>query len=153
MEIKDIINKLESLFHLDVDAIHNYNRAIEAVNEETIRRDLSSFRDDHERHTRDLSAKIREIGGQTPEFSRDVKGLFLEGLTALQSLGGTEGALKAVRQGEKVTNSKYQDALQWDVGRDVKFIIERNYEDEKRHLVSVERMLAEKPWERTTTRV
>ena len=51
------------------------------------------------------------LGGNPPKRSVDLKGLLLEGFTALRSVTGTEGALKAMQSNEKTTNKKYQEAL------------------------------------------
>lgn len=144
---KELCNKLEKLVQLDIDAIHAYDQAIEKTDVESIRNQLTDFKRDHERHVSDLSEVIRSNGGEAPVFSRDFKGFIIEGFTALRSATGTEGALKAMQGNEKLTNSRYDDALSWDVPQDVKDILLRNREDERRHIEYIERCLDQKLWE------
>ncbi|MHB9029140.1 MAG: ferritin-like domain-containing protein [Candidatus Latescibacterota bacterium] len=152
MDKNETIDKLKSLYHLDIDAIHSYDKALEKIDDESIRSNLIQFRKDHERHVRDYATLFLDLGEEPPEYSRDIKGIFLEGLTALQSMTGTEGALKGVQQGEKVTNRKYADAVSWDVSPDIQSIIERNYSDEKHHLRYVNQVLENRVWEREAAR-
>lgn len=144
---KELCDNLEKLVHLDIDAIHAYDQAIEKIDVESIRSQITDFKRDHERHVSDLSEIIRSNGGEVPEFSRDFKGFFIEGFTALRSATGTEGALKAMQVNEKLTNSKYDDSLSWDVPQDVKDVLMRNREDERRHIEYITRCIDERLFE------
>ena len=61
---------------------------------------------------------------------------------------GTEGALKAMRGNEKVTNAIYDRALGWDLPPEVRTVIERNRDDERRHLSYIEGALNQRIWEK-----
>ncbi len=148
MDRGELIDKLKSLFHLDVDAVHSYNQAIKNMDESDYRQQLSRFRDDHERHVRDISERIRALGDTPPDYSRDFKGFFLEGFAAIRSSTGTEGALNAIRSSEQITNHTYGDAVNWDVDSDTKSLIQKNFEDERRHLQWVEQTLSSRAWEK-----
>jgi uncharacterized protein (TIGR02284 family) len=146
---KDTAKKLRSLAQLDIDAEHAYGQAIEEIKEPPIRNRLSDFREDHKRHVAELSVAIRELGETPPEYKRDTKGFLLEGFTAIRSKTGTEGALKAMRTNEKTTNKTYDKARSWDVSPSVKTLIEKNYEDERRHLQYIENALETQAWKKT----
>ncbi len=135
--------KLISLIQLDIDAVHAYEQAIKNIDVEIIRNRLSEYKEDHQRHVRDLSSQVRSEGETPPEYSPDFKGFLIKGFTALQSAMGTYGALKAMQMNEKLTNKKYSEASRWEVPFEAKSIIERNYEDEKRHLRYVEEFVEE----------
>ena len=134
MENQEMARRLKSLAQLDMDAVYAYEKAIGQIDAEAIREQLSLFRDDHNRHVRELSDKIRELGETPPDTSRDLKGLLIEGLTVVQSLLGTSGALIAMQNNEILTNARYKEAGSLDFRPDIRAVIERNYEDEKRHL-------------------
>jgi uncharacterized protein (TIGR02284 family) len=138
MKKDDITKELRQLIQLDIDAVHAYNAAIKKIEEEAIRSQLTSFRDEHQQHITSLSAALREIGGTPPEFSPDFKGYIISGFTSLRSLTGTKGALKAMFSNEKLTNEKYSEAIGWDVQPFIKTIITQNLEDERRHLSYIE---------------
>jgi demethoxyubiquinone hydroxylase (CLK1/Coq7/Cat5 family) len=76
-----------------------------------------------------------------------LKGYLIEGFTALRSMTGTEGALKAMRTNEKITNKNYDKALSQDLPADVAAIVRRNRDDERRHLEYIETALSNRVWE------
>ena len=136
-----VVSKLNGLIQLDYDAIQAYERAISKIEDPEIRRELESFKADHERHIVDLSECVRSLGGVPEDLGRDIKGVLLEGLTALRSVTGTEGALKAMKTNEEVTNRVYDEAFQSSMPEEARAIVERNRDDERRHLSYIERCL------------
>ncbi|MFA5039245.1 MAG: ferritin-like domain-containing protein [Candidatus Omnitrophota bacterium] len=133
-QIKGLNKKLTQLIQLDIDASFCYEQAIRKIEEEDIRQELTSFKDDHDRHADILSAELSKIGEEAPERRSDLKGMFLKGATAMQSVTGTIGALKAMQLNEKLTNRTYAKAAKWKAGDEIADIIQRNFEDEKNHL-------------------
>jgi len=142
MNRDEILNQLEKLIQLDVDATHAYDQAIKNVGEQPIKDKLILFQGDHRRHVDLLSAKVVELGGTPPEFASDFKGFFISGFTALRSLTGTKGALEAMETNEKLTTSKYQEAAKLGWPSDISTIIQSNLADEQRHLSFVREALS-----------
>lgn len=147
METNMMIDKLNSLIRLDNDALSSYNRVIDVIDDPTLKTEITRFRDDHKRHVSVLSEVVKTYGGTPSTEEKDIRSLFLGGATALQSLIGVEGALRALHTGEKVTNKDYSEAVQWDVPEDVKIVLRDNYGDEQRHLRFVEIAIRDKVWE------
>lgn len=143
MEHAKAIRKVNTLIQLDIDAVHAYQQAIQNIDEEDIRTKLTEYKEDHERHIRELSSHVRLNGGEPPDYSPDFKGFLIKGFTALRSATGTAGALKAMETNEKLTNKKYAEASEWDVPLEARTIIQRNYSDEQRHLEYVQEKLQE----------
>jgi len=141
-----VVNDLISLVQLDIDAIHAYEQAIERVTVDSVRTQLNVFKADHHRHVTDLSTEIRKLGGTPPTFSKDFKGYLIQGFTALRSVTGTEGALKAMETNEKLTNSTYEKAVTWNIPVEVRQIVQRNLEDERRHLSYIRQAIEKKVW-------
>ena len=135
------IHVLSDLMKLDVDAVHAYEQAIDRIDVRAIRDALEEFKGDHDRHVDELSRAIRDLGGEPPERTPDIKGFLIEGFTAIRSATGTEGAMKAMRSNEKMTNKKYDKALDEELAPDVRSLVERNRDDERRHLAYIERVL------------
>jgi len=104
------IKALQDLIHLDMDAIQAYGQAIDFCEHETVASQLRAFRADHERHVRDLADELRKLG-EEPKVKPDLKGFFIEAFTAIRSKG-THGALKAMLSNAKLTNARYQAALE-----------------------------------------
>lgn len=147
MDNSTLAKKLYDLAQLDIDAARAYDQALENIDHPTVHSQISSFRADHLRHINDLSAVIRRLGEEPPSFSPDLKGFFIEGFTAIRSMTGTAGALKAMRGNELLTNRVYDKARAADLPADVKQLIERNFADEQRHLAYIEEAIENKVWE------
>ena len=147
MEYEEITKKLNSLIQLDIDAIHAYEQAMKNINEVFIRDQLAEFRNDHHRHFRELSAVVQGMGGSPPEYSPDFKGFLIQGFTALRSMTGTEGALKAMESNEKLTNKTYEEASSWDLPLDAISLVRSNFDDEKLHIRYIQTSLRDRIWE------
>jgi rubrerythrin len=148
VDVDEMVKKLSSLVQLDVDAVHAYDEAIQQIDTVAVRERLKHFRNDHDRHIRELSEKIRELGKTPPEPTPDLKGIRIKGFTALRGITGTEGALKAMQTNETLTNSRYEEAADSDFRNDIKAIVEKNYKDEQRHLRYIEEALSTRAWEK-----
>ncbi len=147
MKNEEIVSELRSLMQLDVDAIHAYDQAIAKIDFDAARMRLTEFKHDHERHVAELSTHILRLGGTPPKPKPDVKGVLIQGMTALRSMTGTEGALKAMQMNEKLTNRNYGQAVSKPFPADVMTVLERNASDERRHLEYIEETLRMRPWE------
>jgi rubrerythrin len=140
------ISSLQSLLHLDMDAIKAYDQAIKACEHENVASQLRQFRGDHERHVRDLSEELRKLGEQ-PDVRTDVKGFFIEKFTAITSIG-TRSALMSMMGNEGLTNARYKAASELqDLPDSTKAVIRANYADEQRHLQWIRTALDQKIWE------
>lgn len=147
MDSKEIAKELFDLVQLDIDATYAYSTAISNVDVPMVRETLIRFRDDHERHVKQLSVLIRNFGGTPPSMSPDFKGFILQGMTAVRSATGTEGALKAMKMNEELTNKTYARALSLGLPFDVQEQVQRNHVDEQRHLQTIERWIQTEIWE------
>lgn len=139
------ISTLNDLIHLDLDAVQAYRHAIDACEIAEIRDNLTEFMGDHERHVRDLREAVRGLGGE-PASGRDVKGFFIEGFTAILSQGD-RSALLAMRGNEELTNRRYDAARNADLPDSCRPLIERNCEDEARHLAWIKEAIASRAWD------
>lgn len=150
MDTKAVISLMRDLVHLDVDAIHAYDQAIKNIDVASVRAELTRYKGDHERHVTDLSAAIVELGGDAPPIRRDVKGFFIEGMTALRAAMGTEQSLKAMLTNEKLTNREYDKAAKMALPPQIDALVQRNQADERRHLEFIEDAIARRVWERAS---
>jgi len=146
MADKSEVAKLRSLAQLDVDAVGAYDAAIARVNEPLVRERLNDFRVDHVRHVQDLNALIQRFGGEPVELKPDLKGTAMKSLTAVTSMMGTEAALVAMLGNEEFTNRAYEMALQFDWSPDVRGLIQKNREDEYRHVTWIRDAVRTRPW-------
>jgi uncharacterized protein (TIGR02284 family) len=142
---KDVIHELNELIRLDHDAVRAYDKAIEACDHPTIRGTLGEFKRDHERHVIDLSAQVTLMAG-TPAGGPDLKGALIEGFTAITSRGD-QSALMAMRGNEELTNRRYASALEKELPAGARAVVEKNYQDEQRHLAWIKDALDKRVWE------
>jgi uncharacterized protein (TIGR02284 family) len=140
------IHALQDLIHLDMDAINAYQKAIDACEHQSVASQLRSFQSDHRRHVQDLTAEMTRLG-EKADVRPDLKGFFIEGFTALTSMG-THSALMSMKGNEHLTTSKYKAALELqDLPVSAKQLLQTNYRDEVRHLQWIEDALTRKVWE------
>jgi uncharacterized protein (TIGR02284 family) len=145
---ESLIKKLSKLAQLDIDAARAYDQALDHIDIPDIKSSITLFQNDHKRHITDLNQQITSLGGKAVEETPDFKGVLIEGFTALRSTTGIAGALKAMRSNEKLTNKTYDDALAEDaLPENIRLLIIKNRDDERKHLAYIEKVLQEEPWE------
>jgi iron-sulfur cluster repair protein YtfE (RIC family) len=146
MGSKVLQRKIASLIQLDIDAIHAYRQAILQTEHLEVKEQLILFQQDHERHLRELSAKLIELGGVVPD-EPDLKGYLIEAFTTIRSSTGTIGAIKAMHTTEKLINHSYGETVKEDFPAEIRSLIEGCRQDEEQHLRYVEEAFSEKIWE------
>lgn len=126
---------LENLIQLDYDAIGAYDTAIDKLENATLRAKMTTFRQDHERHVRELSAQLRSLGAEPP-LGADLKGLLTKGKVFLANLMGDQAILIAMRTNEDDTNQAYEQAIsRTDIHSypELLRILQASLGDERRH--------------------
>ena len=146
MDNKPEIQKLRSLAQLDADAVGAYDAAISRVGEPLIREKLNEFRIDHVRHLQDLNTLIQQFGGEPVELKPDFKGSAMKVATAASSMMGTHAALAAMLGNEEFSNRAYEYALRFEWSAEVRTLVEKNRQDERRHLAWIQDALKDKLW-------
>lgn len=146
MTDRQMNDELRALLQLDIDAVQAYALALRGVDVLALRDAMGEMMRDHERHVEELGRALAARGADAPH-GVDLKGAVLGGMTAARALTGTEGALKALRQDEQLTTGRYARALAMSWPDPLLDLVRRNHGDERRHLSTVERWLAERPWE------
>jgi uncharacterized protein (TIGR02284 family) len=130
---RECLDALNNLIALDFDAIEAYEAAINRLQNATYREHLRTFRDDHERHTRDLSALVREFGA-TPTAQASMKSLLTQGRVVLGNIMGDKGILQAMAANEEESNKAYEQAVQRDdLSPRMREVLQQNLADERRH--------------------
>jgi len=146
MDNKPEVSKLRSLAQLDADAIGAYDAAISRVDEPIIREKLNEFRIDHLRHLQELNAFILQFGGEQVPLKPGFKGSAMKMATAASSMMGTHAALAAMLGNEEFTNRAYEYALRFEWSEEVRTLVEKNREDERRHLAWIQDALRDRLW-------
>lgn len=129
----DFIDMLNSLIRLDFDAIEAYEAAIARLERRSDAEQLRRFQEDHERHTREMAAIVRDLGG-TPASGGGGKSMLTSGKVLLADLIGDRAILMAMKSNENDTNTAYERAIlhggKTPAAND---LLQRNLSDERRH--------------------
>lgn len=141
MERTEMIEWLNDLKQLDVDAVEAYRQVIKHLEYEDLCRRLTRYQDDHQRHIESLSAAIQDLGDTPAEMKPDFKGYLMEVFTFLMSVSGSIGAIEAMKANEVLTNRKYAQAAALDWPEEIKQVILDNYSQEQRHLGFINEVL------------
>lgn len=126
----DPIALLAELIERDRQAVLAYDEAIGRLEDPTASTRLRELRAEHERHVRELSECVVELGGAPPRPAPD-------GPCAarLGDATSTRAILRAMHACEESTREAYRQALRSGAAASprVREILERCLEDERRH--------------------
>jgi uncharacterized protein (TIGR02284 family) len=124
---------LEDLIQLDYDAAAAYQSAIDRLDNQRWRATLAQFKEDHVRHTRELSGILSRLG-RTPPEEGDAKAWLTQGKVVIAGLMGDKAILTAMRTNEADTNTAYERAVEHkDLPAGASAVLDRNLQDERRH--------------------
>ncbi|MFC7739201.1 hypothetical protein ACFQX4_26325 [Roseomonas sp. GCM10028921] len=98
---------LADLLQLENDTLPMDSVAISALRDPALRERLQAYREDHERHARDLTALIRELGGVPPVLPHLPTGLLKLGVQMAGLPGGDRTILIGFVSNEWQSREKY----------------------------------------------
>jgi rubrerythrin len=129
----NFIDAIKALVELEYDAKEAYEEAISHLKNDEYKRKLIDFKQDHERHIRELAAALSRHGEDVPQ-GPDAKKWLTKGKVFLANVVGDKAILFAMKSNEIDTNTAYETIKaredKWD---DIAEIIDNNLLDEKRH--------------------
>lgn len=148
----ETLGGIRSLIQLDIDAVHAYRRALPKIEHGPLRAEFEGFLKDHERHVEELSAVHRLMGGEPPNYERGhvqhaEEPVEVDEFRGLREAHTIEAVLRSLKLGAKSMNKSYRQAVGWVLPPDVYDIVRRNWDDEKRHLSFIERVIRTRMWE------
>ena len=128
---------LMALAEMDLGAAQAYEIGAGAIEDEEISQALLSFRDDHLRHVDNLERLASAMGGEPLDRDRAGDSLLARLAEAAAELG-EEATIMAMIAHEQLTNSTYGSIIELGWEDEVKLVLQRNFEDEQRHLEFLE---------------
>lgn len=140
--METVIDGLNDLLQLDHDAVGAYDVALENVQDGDHALRIEAFRQDHERHIRDLNDVILALGG-VPTNEPHAAAPIRQTLEELVASVGDEALLTVWRRNEQRITGRYteyaREAVFWPPA--AKRVIDQNALDEEKHLRWVEGVL------------
>ncbi|WP_106092123.1 ferritin-like domain-containing protein [Enhygromyxa salina] len=141
--LSDTNKLLEDLIKLDYDAIEAYDAAIKRLKDAESKRQLSEFRNDHQRHTQNLGRFMKQAG-KDPPTGPGLKQILTKGKVVLADISGDQAILKAMKSNEDDTNAAYERAVQHEgTSAELRDTLRENLNDERRHRSWIERRIKE----------
>lgn len=129
----NFLDAVKDLIELEYDAIEAYNSAIDKLENINYKNNLSTFREDHKRHVRELSDFLKKQG-KTPPTGPTGKQWITKGKVVLANLLGDNTILKAMSSNEEDTNDAYKRMNERkDKHAELQSILKKGLEDEIRH--------------------
>ncbi|WP_207458144.1 ferritin-like domain-containing protein [Azospirillum sp. SYSU D00513] len=125
--------ELTDLLQLEHDALPAYSVAISGLRTPEFREALTSFREDHERHVRELTALIRDLNGMPIAMPHLPTGLFKLAVQTAGLPGGERAVLLAFLSNEWQSKEKYARHAARPHPPEVAALLNRCAEDEARH--------------------
>lgn len=130
----EVVDGLNDLLQLNHDAIGAYDIAIERLKNRDHAMQIAGFRADHERHIRELTPVIAQLGG-SPRNEPHATAPMKEAMQRLGAAAGDRGTLIAWRANELQVRVKYDSyaaaANSWPP--EVKHLVDEQALDEERH--------------------
>lgn len=124
---------LTDLLQLECDALASYTVAAAGLRRSDLREQLQAFRQDHERHVRDLTATIRDLGGIPLSVPHIPTGLLKLGVQLCGLPGGDRSILLAFVSNEWQSREKYARYAARPYEPELAALLERHAADEARH--------------------
>jgi rubrerythrin len=139
------IKKVHALAQLDRDAVAVYDEVLKRVNDSDVTEHFTDFRDEHQHHATELAAAIVRLGGAEFDLKVDAMGVVADWVMGFRAMMGEKGPLHAMHMAESYHNTRYKEAVGWDVGdSDLASQLQTFYAEEQRHLAFVDQKLRAK---------
>lgn len=130
---KDFADAVKALVELDYDAVEAYEAAINRMTKEAYKSQLQKFKEDHQRHIRELNVVLKAHNKEEIN-APSAKQWLTKGRVVLGGLIGDTSILQAMHSNEEDTNDAYEKMNthegKW---KDAEDVLKRGLEDEKRH--------------------
>ncbi len=142
----DLMMVVKNLIELDMAAVEAYKLAASMCVTDELKKQFHAFQSDHERHIRELSGWLSAQGGEAPAALGEV-GETIRRYTAMSSLEDRSATL-AMRGNEELTNSTYGSALRAELPEELRLIVLKGFEDERRHITAIREAINLRAWDR-----
>lgn len=139
----ELVAELNDLLQLDHDAVQAYTLAIRTLDSDVYREALTRFREDHERHIRELEDLVRAHGGTPADVAHVPTGFFKLAVQALGAVGNDRAVFMAFKTNEGQVRDKYRRHADAPHPPDVDAVLRRGAEDEEIHYAFAARMVEE----------
>lgn len=138
----DAVDMLNDLIQIEYGAIHAYEAAIGRIDNSEHQRQLTAFKDNHERHTRELDHVVREL------HAKPVNGALIRSVVTAEEIAITDmmnddAVLKSIKSNEDDARRAYERAAgRSDLPPAVVSVVHAALGDERQHRDWIEKAIA-----------
>lgn len=92
----DVVKRLQELTQYEIDGSFLLSQCIDNLKSQELKTKLQPMKDDCVNTIGDLSTLVKKYGGAVPDYSKDFKGYFMNGYTAIRGAMSDKGTLNAL---------------------------------------------------------
>ncbi|MCP5369380.1 MAG: DUF2383 domain-containing protein [Rickettsiaceae bacterium] len=134
VNLEDTAKTLQELCQYEIDGSFIISQAIDNINNNEIKTDLTRIKQEYENNIKQLASMIKECGGEVPSYSKDFKGFFMQGYTSLRGLTGDQGILNALDTNIKMVIKAFEKVLNSDLPENVRSQLQKIHNNGQEHL-------------------
>lgn len=149
MHENDIIKKLKTLSQWEIDCIFVFEHAAENLNNDKIRQEIFSMKRKAEDNIRRINKLFilsvdklikEKYGKESPRYTKDFKGFFMQGYAAVRGLTGDKGVLEALDTNLKMVFNAFESSLKMNFPEEIRNVLKEIYEQKKEWLEKINRL-------------
>ncbi|NLG17581.1 MAG: hypothetical protein GX556_09660 [Fibrobacter sp.] len=139
MNNQEIAESLMELVKLFSDTAWNYERALDQIQDEDLRLELSELHNEHIGNMENLNSYIRQLGEKTPAY--EFSGEMSSELKAITSEMPDDEVIRTLRKNEKVINEKLSSVVEDVQIPELTHELEEEIENEKIYIDTLENLM------------
>lgn len=125
---EETVKTLQNLAQYEIDQSFLLSHCVNNINDTSIKENILKIKRECEDNVRILSQLIKKYGGESPTYSQDFKGYFMNGYAAMRGAFTDQGALKALHTNLKLIDKAFESALKASLPQDAKDTIKKIHE-------------------------
>ncbi len=139
MNNQEIAESLLNLVKLFSDTAWNYERALDQIQDEDLRLELTELHNEHIENMENLNSYIRQLGEKTPEY--EFSGEISPELKAITSEMPDDEVIRTLRKNEKVINEKLSSIVEDVQIPELTHELEEEIENEEIYIDTLDNMM------------
>ncbi|MDB6095730.1 MAG: hypothetical protein JWM09_8 [Francisellaceae bacterium] len=133
----EILDTLQNLIQVNIDAYHAYSQCIENLETKSInpkiKEQFFKIREKYKSNIHIISHEINKFGQKSPSFTGDLKGYVLKYHAQVKDLNDIKDILYAMIKNEMVSRDHHVLALNKELPTHLKQFLEKNIQAENEH--------------------
>lgn len=138
---EETVKVLQKLTHYAIDGSFLISQCIDNLSTQTLKEKLQKIKGECDVNIKELSALLIKYGGNVPDYSKDFRGYFMSGYTAMRGAFTDQGTFNALHTNLKLILKAFESALSSSAPADAKEVIKKAYDRTKKAAQDIEAQL------------